>query len=530
MRVWIAFLLIFALTAAAQDRLPLPDAEAQKTAEKTIKDLFKAEYAKPTPADRAALGSKLLKQGGEEADPTTKYVLMREARDLAVLAGEADLAWKAVESIDKTFNIDGLEELFAAMGKVETAAKTPEAALPLAHRFATISTRAVALDKYDLGLKALTRAGAAAAVAKDLPLTGRLKEQTKTVQGLQREYSSVQNALKVLGERPDDPSANLQAGKFFCLSKQDFARGIPYLAKCQDSTLKALAEREMTRSDTDENRLALADHWWDTGEKQPPPQKVIFQGRAVYWYEAAGQKLAGLARTKAIQRIDAYDKGIGRYRVNPVLTAEEQLKVLTDRLKEANPNFDGKVSHSLGQDGRITELNLAGAAITNISALQGMLLSRLYLGNTKISDISALNDMPLEHLDLWGTFVRDLSPLKGAPMRELILSYSKVVDFTPISAFPLEVLAVEGLNFRDLSLLKSAQLRVLSIAGTAVTDVTPVLNMKIQTLSLSPKVITKGIDGIRNMKTIMSIGQHSSELMPPEDFWKKFDANQLNKK
>jgi hypothetical protein len=530
MRAAVALLLTCVFSVAAQDRLPPPDAEAQKTPDKTIKDLFKAEYAKATPADRAALAAKLLKQGGEEADPTTKYVLLREARDLATQAGDADLAWKAVEALDKTFNIDGLEELFAAMGKVETAAKTPEAALPLAHRFATVSARAVAIDKYDLALKALTRASAAAAAAKDLPLTGKLKEQTKTVQALQREYSSVQNALKVLEDKPDDPVSNLQAGKFFCLSKHDFARGIPYLAKSTDSTLKPLAERELTKSDTDENRMALADHWWDSGEKQPPPQKAIFQGRAVYWYEAAGQKLAGLARAKAIQRIDAYDKSIGRVRVNPVLTADEQLKLLADRLKEANPNFDGKLRHTLGQDGKITEIDLGGAPISNISALQGMLLIRLNLTSTKVSDISPLNDMPLEYLNLWGTFVRDLTPLKGAPLRELVLSYTKVTDFSLIAAFPLEVFACEGLNFRDLGLLKNAQLRELFIAGSAVTDMTPVLGMKLQTVSLMPKVVTKGLDGIRNMKTIMSVGQHSSELMPPEEFWKKFDANQLNKK
>ena len=41
---------------------PVPDAEPQKEAEAVIRDVFKAEYAKKTPADRTALARKLLAQ------------------------------------------------------------------------------------------------------------------------------------------------------------------------------------------------------------------------------------------------------------------------------------------------------------------------------------------------------------------------------------------------------------------------------------------------------------------------------------
>src|SRR6185295_2482671 len=49
-------------------RLPVPDAAVQREAEKSIKDLFKAEYAKKTAADRQALAIALLEQAGKVGD------------------------------------------------------------------------------------------------------------------------------------------------------------------------------------------------------------------------------------------------------------------------------------------------------------------------------------------------------------------------------------------------------------------------------------------------------------------------------
>jgi hypothetical protein len=49
-------LAVLVLAAALQDsRLPIPSAESQKESEKLIRETFKDEYAKKTPADRLTL-------------------------------------------------------------------------------------------------------------------------------------------------------------------------------------------------------------------------------------------------------------------------------------------------------------------------------------------------------------------------------------------------------------------------------------------------------------------------------------------
>src|SRR5262245_39436780 len=66
----------------AKDRTPAPKAVDISKAEKTIKSLFAAEYAKKKPADLIAFSRMLLKEGLSTADdPPGQYVLLRDARD-----------------------------------------------------------------------------------------------------------------------------------------------------------------------------------------------------------------------------------------------------------------------------------------------------------------------------------------------------------------------------------------------------------------------------------------------------------------
>src|SRR5262249_5660973 len=70
----------------AARRLTVPGNDEQAEAEKLIKKRFETEYKKP--AERGALAAKLLDMArATNDDPTGRYVLLREARDLAAQAG-----------------------------------------------------------------------------------------------------------------------------------------------------------------------------------------------------------------------------------------------------------------------------------------------------------------------------------------------------------------------------------------------------------------------------------------------------------
>jgi tetratricopeptide (TPR) repeat protein len=193
----------------------------------------------------------------------------------------------------------------------------------------------------------------------------------------------------------------------------------------------------------------------------------------------------------------------------------------------------------------LDRFNCKGASVANLDPLKGMLLRRLNIASTKVSDLTALKGMPLKQLDCGVTPVSDLTPLKGMKLTKLSCPRTRISDLTPLKGMPLESLdffftgvrdlsPLTGMPLKnlhcgatdisDLSPLKGMKLVVLDVHRTKVTDLTPLEGMKLETLVLTPGHITKGMQIIRDMKSIRKIGTNWLALMAPEEFWKKYDA------
>src|SRR5687768_5857084 len=88
------------LLAAPQDRQPIPDATAIKSAEKQVLELFKDDYARKAPSDVQALGRKLLTQAGDGTiEAPARYVMLRDAKDFAEKTGDVETAVKAIDDL-----------------------------------------------------------------------------------------------------------------------------------------------------------------------------------------------------------------------------------------------------------------------------------------------------------------------------------------------------------------------------------------------------------------------------------------------
>ncbi|MDB5291398.1 MAG: hypothetical protein JWL69_2639, partial [Phycisphaerales bacterium] len=79
---------------AADANLPAPPtAAAQADARKTIKQLLQSEYADKSQPGRQALARKLLHNATTSADDAAaRYVMLTEARDLAIDCGDVNTA------------------------------------------------------------------------------------------------------------------------------------------------------------------------------------------------------------------------------------------------------------------------------------------------------------------------------------------------------------------------------------------------------------------------------------------------------
>ena len=66
---------------------------------------------------------------------------------------------------------------------------------------------------------------------------------------------------------------------------------------------------------------------------------------------------------------------------------------------------------------------------------------------------------------------------------------------------------------------------------TQVSDLTPVKEMHLTLVWFTPRKITDGMDAIRRMKSLKTIGLswEGKEQFPPDEFWKKYDAGEFGK-
>ena len=175
----------------------------------------------------------------------------------------------------------------------------------------------------------------------------------------------------------------------------------------------------------------------------------------------------------------------------------------------------------------LTRLDCTVTQVKDLSPLKGMPLTTLSCDGTQVSDLSPLKGMPLTSLDCDGTQVSDLSPLKGMSLKVLSCARTRVSDLSPLRGMPLRRLRCDGTQVSDLRPVKAMPLGVLTLNDSHVTDLTPLEGMKLTSFGFTPKSIGKGIEIIRQMRTVRMINPGGRWSMSPEEFWKKYDAGEF---
>ncbi|OAI50963.1 hypothetical protein AYO44_05225 [Planctomycetaceae bacterium SCGC AG-212-F19] len=283
---------------------PVPDDTALAAEEKVIRELFKADYAKKTPADMQALAEKLLKQALETKDsPTSRYALLREANRIATLALDAPSAVKAVDEMARDFAFPVLES------KVTTLDTLTKRVTPATAKKSQIDTvldvvdEALAEHQYEPADRLIKLAESVARIGKNAALTTAVNARAREVEALHKDHEDYQKALAVLAKNPADPAANLNAGKHLCLAKSDWEQGLVRLAQGSDAKLQDLARKDLATPADAAAKAELGDTWWELAEGEKGPGKPALQARAVLWYDAALPALTGLTKAKVEKRL-----------------------------------------------------------------------------------------------------------------------------------------------------------------------------------------------------------------------------------
>jgi hypothetical protein len=285
-----------------------PAGPAQEEARRRIRARFAADYARSAPSDRRALARKLLAESPE--DPAEAYVALQQARLQAIEAADVETLLAA----DRRLAADWSEDLLAldadGLGAAAEKAKVRDAAREVADAGLRVVEDALEADRYEEAASFAPKLAAAAKVAGDADLKARADATSTRALALAKDWRPVAAAAKTRSEKPDDPAACLAVGRFLCLSKGDWARGLPLLAKGSDAALRALAEKDLSNAEDATTRRDVCLGWLDLAERErsSPSRRDLLTERARDGFDRAAAGLLDADRAKIEKRLAALEK------------------------------------------------------------------------------------------------------------------------------------------------------------------------------------------------------------------------------
>jgi WD40 repeat protein len=287
----------------APARAAVPDAGAQDAALKTVRDLFKEEYARKDQADRVALAAKLLQKGKETTDdPAGRYVLFNEARELAAKVGEVEAALRAANEMARAYTIQPLAVKTDTLVRASDALQTPAAQQAMVDSSLHVMDEALAQDQFDSAWTLVSLAEAAAFQLGNSQVLATVQQRSQDLKDWQEEYEEVREAEQTLKKQPKEPDASLVVGSYRCFRKGQWERGLPLLAQCDDADLQAAAAKELARPSDAAAQVELADRWWELAQADHAGARAM-RRRALYWYQRALPRLTGLTQTRVEKRV-----------------------------------------------------------------------------------------------------------------------------------------------------------------------------------------------------------------------------------
>ena len=167
------------------------------------------------------------------------------------------------------------------------------------------------------------------------------------------------------------------------------------------------------------------------------------------------------------------------------LPAEEQVVAFAKKMQELNPGFELKIPPRIASS-TVKELDISLQQITDISPVRAFSgLEWLSLQNCPVSDLTALQELPLKGLNIAGTRVADLTALQRMPLTNLNFCFAPVIDLSPISKLPLTELHFSNTFIQDLAPLRGMSLKHLGATFTMISNLRPLEGMPLKMILMS---------------------------------------------
>jgi hypothetical protein len=282
------------------DRLPVPNSAAQAKIVKEIRERYHDDYAKRTAADQLALAQQFRAEASIAGDDSVRrYVLLREARELATNSGDLKAAFGIIDDTIKLFALDGADLKVTVMSNAVDRALIPK--VDLMDQYLKICNDALDFGDLTLATHANMLATRIARGTRNPDVIARAHVTDLRMHDARREVTLVYAANERRKANPEDGEANLIVGRYMCFV-QDHWEGLTFLAVGSDKQLRGLAEKDIAGPPNPTLMADLGDAWWDLPDSKQTPQSRS-RGRAAHWYELALPGLSGDRKKLAEKRI-----------------------------------------------------------------------------------------------------------------------------------------------------------------------------------------------------------------------------------
>ena len=293
-----------------KSRLPVPSEQDQQRILAELEGIYKIGEAKEALKKRE-LAQALFDLSKKSLDrPHERFVELKTGAHLAGSGGDAALMAKMFDALEKEFEIDPLE--FKVEGLVALGEEAGDATAIRTFVVASdeVIDQALNAGRYDVAAALADLAHKVCQQPQGAVLRKRAYQRQQQIRELFASWKQWKDALATLEQSPEDPEANLAAGRWQCLNMNDWEQGLPHLAKGSDPQLKALAAAELAAKPTDATgQVQAGDRWWDASAAAGPESKRLDLERARYWYrQASSGQLSSLLSLKIKKRLEEIEE------------------------------------------------------------------------------------------------------------------------------------------------------------------------------------------------------------------------------
>jgi len=291
-------------------KAPIPSAPNLKVARDLLRELYQETYADAkSEQERLKLARKMLDRLSDlGGDLPGQYALLEVVKQIAIRAGDVEVALNATDHMTSRFELDD-NTLLDTFEKVVRTAKHGRSQARLFEEADDTFDDFVLAEDYRAAERLSQLAVSAANKSDDEDAVEKYTARRHWASEAKALQKAAEAGLIALETNPQDPRANGDVGKFLCLIKGDWANGLVILAHGNDRSLKRLAEMELGDLSDSIRRLELADIWWREAASSKPALQETMQSRAKHWYEQALPGLpAGLVRIRVERRINEIGK------------------------------------------------------------------------------------------------------------------------------------------------------------------------------------------------------------------------------